>query len=892
MTARALTARTLLATVAHASAAAVVVGVVSALLAASAGFAAQGVAGARDATLRAAVAASPPSQRDLGDSVRGTIARGPGAEREGMDPAVTAVWGLTLDRLTASRAAMDPTVAAITGAPRAVVRLDRETTLPLEAGRSIPDAEIMLSFDPLLPSLAEVVEGELPGAIEPGEPIPVALTAPVAEAFGWQLDEVRRVRYASDGERELRLVGIIAPRDASAGEWEHASVALTPSRIDHVEAPPTFVGVGYADAASVAVAQELIGSAHLEVWYPVDPERLDARAASETAVGIRRFAATPAVLDTVSTFGMWPQQVTPTSTTPTVIDATLPQLGSLTSLLVVALAAAALAGAAVLVLAVRVLVTRRRPLLVLVAARGASDAARAGFLAVDAALPAALGGAAGLIAVGLVGALSPEAVLAGVAIVLLAAVSGAATGAVLVRTRVRPDEAARRGSRLRTAGDAGVALLAVALVAVLLTTPAPRGDALSPLAIATPLLLVALGTVLAVRLAPVALRAAESAGRARRGLVALLGPARAGRDPAAGVVPVLALLAGVALAVLGSGLLTTIGDGIRATVANQLGADIRVDARYIGPDQLAAVSAIPGVEEVAVVSSEPDGRIAFPDGDGRVIVYAVEPEAFARAATAGVPVPPDAGTAAVVSRSVHARLAGAPLELGGVRLEEAAVVPDDGPFGRSKAWIAVSASVAEQLGVSADPSALLASLAPDADPAAVREQLDGVFAGFGAARTPQDVIDERLGAPAVSALRAGLLVAVAAAGVLAGLGAVLALVLATPARSRLFALLRAVGSPRRSEYALVLWELAPVLLLAVPVGLLLGAGLVPLAVAAVDLTTFTGGADAPAASLGLGETAVVVVALVLAVGLAVLAAAAIARAAGAARAVRTIDEEG
>ena len=141
-------------------------------------------------------------------------------------------------------------------------------------------------------------------------------------------------------------------------------------------------------------------------------------------------------------------------------------------------------------------------------------------------------------------------------------------------------------------------------------------------------------------------------------------------------------------------------------------------------------------------------------------------------------------------------------------------------------------------------------------------------------------------------LVAGMAIAVAAASVLTVLGALLALTAAAGTRRRLFALLRALGSPARSEYSLVVGEIAPSLAVAVPVGVAAGALLVPLTAAMIDLAPFTGGSTSPEVLYGWDTAVLVLAALVVVVGAAVLVAAAVARRSGAAGAIRTVDEEG
>lgn len=871
--------------------ASIIVALLAAAVVGGATFASSAESAARDATLSAAVAESPPSQRDLSDAIRGIPFPGRAENGDhGLTPEVAAVWGATFDNLDEIAATMEPTVAAIAGEPRAVLRLDRAKALPLVDG-PVPDSDVLLTFDPYLADLVDVVDGTLPGPIVEGEPIPFVLTEQVAEQFGWAIDEVRAIEYGG-GDRELRLVGVVAPKNPDAGEWDHAAVALQASVIDNGNSPPTFVGVGFADAASTRTLDDLVGSARFELWFPVEPDRLDADATRETISSLLRFGATPNAVKVTTLFDVQQVGVSPAGRTAAIITAAEPTLAALGSLLGIAAAAAGFAAAAVLILAVRGLVSRRRALLALSAARGASDGARAAFVAAESALLVFAGSLLGILVVApFVGGVTAGALLAAVGAIAVAAAAASLTGVVSVRDRVRADDPARRRSRVRLAVEAGVVIVAVSLVLIAATTPSARGAA-SPVAVMLPVALAAAGCVVALRLVPALLGVAERAARRRRGLVSLLAPARAGRDPSVGAVPVLALVTGAMLAVLGAGAFATVSDGVEAAARSQVGADIRVDARYMGAEQVEQATAIDGIEALAVVSADTDVDLAYPDGDARVTVYVVDPEAWASVTGSTSPVPAGPEPEAIVSRAVADRLAGEVLVIDDTEVKLGLVSSDDGAFGRASSWIAVSEETAAALGVRAVPSAMLASVDPDADVEAVASELEVVFDGLGTVRTPQDVVDERLSAPAVQSLVAGMAIAVAAASVLTVLGALLALSGAAATRRRLFALLRALGSPSRAEYALVVGELAPSLAVAVPVGVIAGAVLVPLTAATIDLTPFTGGSVPPEVVYGWGTAALVLAALVAVVGAAVLVAAAVARRSGAAGAIRTVDEEG
>jgi len=873
---------------AEAPGASLVIVVLAALLAGGSAAASAWAASARTDVLRSAVDASPPAQRDLSDSTRGVPIPGGGSSDHGLPPAVADVWGSTFDALSVVAAEAEPAAAAVLGEPHAVLRLDAASAIPVEAGVSAPDSSIIVSADPLLELLVDVVEGELPGPIVEGEPIPIALTTAVSDAFDWPLGQVRSVHYSA-GDRELRLVGLLSPRDPSAGEWDHASVAVQPEVIDNVLSPPTFVGVGYVDAASVGALTPLTAASRFEAWLPVDPTALDADAGDATVAALRRLTSTPHTVPLATDWGTWDVDIALTGTAASIITATGPLLAGLSALHAAVASGVALAAAAVLSLAVRALVARRRALLRLVAARGASDGARAGVLALGAGVLALCGAApAAAVVTAVCGGSLLVGVLVVTAVAVLAASAAAIDGALLERVGPRPDDAERRRSRSRNAADAGIIGLAVAAALVVALTPAGRGAAPSPLAVMLPALVAAAGCVIALRLVPLVMRGVEAGARRSRGLVALLGPARAGRDATTGAVPVLALVIAVTIAVLGSGVLATVERGVDDAVRAQVGAEVRLDARYLNEADLSTAAAVAGVRALAVVEVDPDVHVDFPDGDGRITVFAVDPGAFAAASTSELAIP-DAG--ALVSRTVATRLAGDELVIGGSAVPVVAEVPDDGPFGRASAWVVVSTATAAELDVEPRPRSLLVATGV-ADRDLVRDALSERFAAAGTVRTIDEVLDERRSTPALRALVAGVAITVVVAAGVTVLAAVLSLAAAGASRARVFGLLRALGARAPAEYPLVLWELAPALLVAVPLGIAAGLALLPLVAGAGDLTVFTGGSSEPAIATGAGTWVVVVAALVAVVVLGVLLAALLARRSGATRAVRSIDEEG
>src|SRR5690606_9374391 len=184
-------ARIARAILAEAPGASLLVVLLAALLAGGAAAASGWASHARSEVLRSAIADAPPAQRDLGDTARGVPTTGLGHLDHDLAPEVAAAWGVTFDSLDAIAAEAEPAAAAVLGEPHAALQLDQAPAVPTESGVSAPDTSILLRADPILERLVDLVDGELPGPIVEGEPIPIALTPAIADAFGWPLGQVR-----------------------------------------------------------------------------------------------------------------------------------------------------------------------------------------------------------------------------------------------------------------------------------------------------------------------------------------------------------------------------------------------------------------------------------------------------------------------------------------------------------------------------------------------------------------------------------------------------------------------------------------------------------------------------------------------------------------------------
>jgi putative ABC transport system permease protein len=187
---------------------------------------------------------------------------------------------------------------------------------------------------------------------------------------------------------------------------------------------------------------------------------------------------------------------------------------------------------------------------------------------------------------------------------------------------------------------------------------------------------------------------------------------------------------------------------------------------------------------------------------------------------------------------------------------------------------------------------VLVRLDPGADAAAIAAQARDIVGSAATAATPASVSAERLQDPALVGLQVALLAAIGVVAALLALAIGMTLVLGAPARGRLLSLLAAVGFRRSRELAIVVWEVAPAVAVALPIGALAGFALPLIVVPSLDLTGFVGGTAQPAVRFGEWAPALVVLGFLLVTVVAVLVAALVARRVTSARTLRSIDEEG
>lgn len=795
------------------------------------------------------------AQRDPNQSVRWLAGESPDGEISG-----EAVLEATAAALSATREQAGPILREVLGT--AELTFTRSPRDPVEKGPRADDVFAMaleVRLDPLLSERVEVVEGaepepyDLTGLFDSDEdfgrvvaekpPMEVVVSVETAERMRWEVGEVRSL--AGVIPFPLRLVGTFEARDPDAGYWSHLESTLFPFIVEDGNVGTTVNGVAYAHPSALP-ALAVPGGLVVDAWFPVDPQAVAVADREALVQETRGF---------LSRSGM-------TSELDSTLEDTTRRHATFTSLLDVLAVGPVGAAVGVLWLAGVLAVERRRSALGLVRARGASAAESRLVMAAQGAvvgLPAAaLGGA---VATWLVpgpstvtGFLLPAAV--GLAPALLMAL---AAGSVGGGREGRHDLGTVRLRRLRPLLE--VLVVALATLSVLMVRQRGLGGGLGadPLLLASPVLLTAAACVLVLRLYPVPMRALTRGLHGGRRLPHFLGAAQATRSPGAGLVAVVALVLGVAVAVFSGLAFSTVRTGLDRTASSATGSDLRLDAPAFTDDDVATVAGVPGVAEVAAVGRGGQLELTVGRSSERVHVLTVDAAAAEMVQedldverwTAGLA--DGTGALPVVLAPREARPdADATLDPGGDRdpvdvevLDTRVAVPG---VASGTAWLVVDRATYRELTGRADTvERLLLRLDPGAGPEAV---LDAARTALGddvrlTGTTPAQVRERVADGALVQGMTVGLAVVTVLSGLLCVVVVVLALAVGGPARGRLAALLATVGAPRGTAWRLVAWEVVPLVTVALLTGGLVGALLPWVALATADLRPFTGGAEQP-----------------------------------------------
>lgn len=733
------------------------------------------------------------------------------------------------------------------------------------AGADAMRLRLDLALDSRMLERIRIVEGVAPGAwsrdpepppdavppTEPAEavtPIEVVVSTRVAETGGLSVGDLIEFEVAP-----VLVVGLFEAVDPDDPYWVHQSNLLEGFVQSTPGVPPTLRASFYVATGSLLSLQGEFIDGVFEAWIPVDASAIELPDAARIATQVRQLSATYASMPDGGSLRF-------RSALPDALDRVSQRVTAVASLLALSLSGLVGVLLAVVALGIRSLVARRAPALGLVAARGAGGSLVRGLMALEAALvalPAAvLGFAAAVLLLpgdgGAAGWLVPAA------LALAPVVLGAALATPAGLRSPRRDLRVRTASRVRRFAELGIVALAVVAVVLLARrglVPAVRVAGVDPLLSATPLLLALAACVVALRLYPAPLLAVQRLLRRRGSAVAVLGSARAVRDPALGFAAALALVTGVAIVVFSTVFVSTVRHGLEQGARDVVGADLQIRAAVLDEAALDAVLAVPGVTDAVVLSRATGVRLLDSGAESDAIVVLADTATLHRLR----PDIPDLSTSGgpariLVSDDWGDRITTSSPRLGDAVVEIAGTIPATGLPGMSMRWVLVDDSAAAGLGIrDADQERMLAGLdgsrdaadaAPDVDAAVTATQpatlrglvvvLDTATA-LRAARTP-----------AIAGVESALVLAAVASLLLTVLTVVLASIAAAAARNRLLGVVRILGMSTRGLRGLLAWELGPLAITAVVVGTGLGFGGAAIVAAVLDLRPFVGGFEQPA----------------------------------------------
>ncbi len=734
----------------------------------------------------------------------------------------------------------------------------------------------------------------------------------------------------------LHLVGTYRALDPADPFWAPQPALLHGSLKLDQNIGEIWTGTALAPAASLPVLQGELATAPtvVTVRLPLRPDLISSGSV-QALIGRLRAAQSQPVGIPDRTGGQFAQLSTGTIAA---LEQYERQQAPVRALALVFLASVLAVALVVLLLTFRLLLDRRAAGLALAAARGTSLVQALGQLFAEGLLIGACGAALGVLAalavpgrIGPVGgpvlavlaALAPAVVLPAAAIPLLwsprprrrrsgraaavrrriapaRAAGGNGGSAVAAPGGARPPAAVRawRGARSVAWSASGrgpmeVLLVLLAAAAVLAlhrrgltvaASPAPApvpgaqagsgAGGIDPLILAAPALVALAGAVLAGRLlAPVLAWTARRAA-ARRGVVAFLGLARAGRDAALGPLGLAGVVLALSTAVLAAQVGATLRTGAAQAAVQSVGADLRVRGFGLDAAQATAVARLPGLQRVTPLTEVDGASVSvLPSAAERdATVLAADPVALSevqRDLTGGLPPETAAllagagsGRVPVVASRGMARVGDEltlRVTLYPVRARVVAVLagmpaaPQDGP------WLLVSLpALRAATGLVLSSQSLLARVDPGRMPSQAR--LESAVGDIVTADTPDGVARQATTAPMVAAVSTGMPLAFGLGAGFTGAAVMLSLLAGSRRRSRFLAHLRALGLSTGQAGALVGFEVVPpsvAALLAGPVcGLALGATLLP----AADLRPLTGAVLPPSVSVPLGLVALIVLA--------------------------------
>ncbi|GAB7051756.1 FtsX-like permease family protein [Catenuloplanes indicus] len=498
-----------------------------------------------------------------------------------------------------------------------------------------------------------------------GGPVEVMVSEEAAFRLGVRDGTAFAVTGATETPVAAEIVGVYAPLDPAAPDWDNvvlATVACGPASTD-----TTWRATVLTDADGLGTAADGTGMLAYEWRYRVDETRLTADGLPPLVTAIAEAKRTP------------PDEGLRLTTS---LDRELLDFQgrrrAVAALLAVVLSGLVATLLGLIVLAARLAVDRRRDELSLLRARGGTGTAIGlrTLAETTVIVPAAVlaGWAAGTLLPGRAAEGEWWSVL-GIGLVATLSVP---VLAMSVRTGFlggRQDLIALRPSLRRLAVEGFLLLLAVLGVVVLRRRGLSQDVGVDPFLASVPVLLAVAAALVAVRSVPWPLRQVGRFAHRSRSVVPFLGLARAGRAAPVSLGPLAVLVVAIATGVFTSVVTSTIGYARDRAADSAVAGDAQLTGYAFGPGTAASLEKLNGVTSVVPLSVESGVRLQDRLGTGshettqaqQVVVDGPAMARVLRDSGLGVTLPPvlldsarvatdDAPVPAVVSPSVAAEV--------------------------------------------------------------------------------------------------------------------------------------------------------------------------------------------------------------------------------------------
>ncbi|WNI24740.1 FtsX-like permease family protein [Streptomyces sp. ITFR-16] len=476
--------------------------------------------------------------------------------------------------------------------------------------------------------------------------VEAAVTEQTAKALRIKTGATVAVPTRGGGTLTVRITGIVTPLRPEASYWSAEQLLRTPSLVPiPSKETPRYYWTAALLLPPDAGPALLATTGQPELYWRVAPDgaRLTAPDVPRLRTAVASLEGGPGLLGMRELAG---DTITVTTDLDEVLAAYDDMRAAIEPVVTVAAVGIGAVAAVVLLMTGGLIAARRRAELALLRARGGSLAGIGGRLLAETAVTAVPAGALGLLlAVLAVGEARPGPAVAGAAavVVLVCAALPLRTALLHLRPRLhgaRDDVATARPSRRRTVAELTLLVLAVGAVAALRRRGTDSAGGTDLLISSAPVLVGLIAAVVLVRLYPLPLRLALRSVARLRGAIGFLALARAGRSPASGTLPLLALLVALTTAAFGGSVLAGVAGARDDAAVLTTGADARVSGRGDSvplPDALIrAVDRVDGVREVARIQIEygvplPAPEKGFEDAKGATLV-GVDPATYARLA--------------------------------------------------------------------------------------------------------------------------------------------------------------------------------------------------------------------------------------------------------------------